>query len=212
MPKRDCLIETIKEYAELVQGGRCLAIIWDPGLTLSQSLAVESISTSILMGRANSRGEDPTDHPKKYGENGPKWSLFGTLAVKEMNVALGVVGYKFMIVFRKNGPRSFERRHSASLELLRRSKIDVEAKAFTRDFANNVWHFAGDDVVSQIVHRLSYLLTWDDEVTVSTDMSLRLIENRSRPIMETQQIPVAKKEPYYLGLTLFSDIEINRLT
>jgi hypothetical protein len=42
-------------------------------------------------------------------------------------------------------------------------------------------------------------------------MESRLHEQRYVPEMEAQQIPVAERESYYTGLTLFTEIEINRL-
>jgi hypothetical protein len=203
------LVRMIEENSELVPGGRCFAIIWDLGATISKGLPLESIATDTLMGAARSRTA-PNSSLTAHADD--DWSLFGTLAVRSMQDSCTVGAYKSVIIFRKAGPRTFERRHSASPELLQTSRIDVEAKAFTRDFANNVWHFSGRDVETMIAQRLSYLMTWHDEVTIIADQESRLHEQRRAPEMEAQQIPVADRESYYTGLTLFTDIEINRLT
>lgn len=203
------LARMIKENSELVPGGRCFAIIWDLGPTISKCLPLESIATDTLMGAARSRNLPSSALSAQADDD---WSLFGTLAVRSMQDSFTVGAYKSVIIFRKAGPRTFERRHSASPELLQTSRIDVEAKAFTRDFANNVWHFSGRDVESMIAQRLSYLMTWHDEVTIIADDESRLHEQRRAPEMEVQQIPIADRESYYTGLTLFTDIEISRLT
>ena len=206
------LIRIIQENAELVPGGRCFAIIWDPGTTITRGLRLESIATDALMGAASSRTlPNQMSNSDAAIQPGHKWNLFGTLAVRDLLDSSTVGAYKFVIIFRKEGPRAFERRHSASPELLQASKIDVGAKAFTRDFANNVWHFSGNDVAALIAQRLSYLMTWDDEITIVADIESKLHEQRYVPEMEAQQIPVAERESYYTGLTLFTEIEINRL-
>ncbi len=208
-PSSTELARMIKENSELVPGGRCFAIIWDLGATISKGLPLESIATDTLMGAARSRTVPKSALTAQADDD---WSLFGTLAVRSMQDSFTVGAYKSVIIFRKAGPRTFERRHSASPELLQTSRIDVEAKAFTRDFANNVWHFSGRDVETMIAQRLSYLMTWHDEVTIIADHESRLHEQRRAPEMEAQQIPVADRESYYTGLTLFTDIEISRLT
>ena len=212
-PSATELAQMIKENSNLVPGGRCFAIIWDLGATLTKGLPLESIATDTLMGAARSRNL-PNQIPNSNltAQADDDWSLFGTLAVRAMQDSSTVAAYKSVIIFRKAGPRTFERRHSASPKLLQASRIDVEAKAFTRDFANNVWHFSGRDVETMIAQRLSYLMTWHDEVTIIADQESKLHEQRRAPEMEAQQIPVADRESYYTGLTLFTDIEINRLT
>jgi hypothetical protein len=207
------LIDMIKKYSKIVPEGRCMAILWDPGNSLSKSVPVESLATNALMGPAGSRTlPNEASNSDALAQTSVKWNLFGTLAVREMHDSTTVLGYRFAVVFRREGPRTFERRHSAPAELLQASLIDVEAKAFTRDFANNVWHFAGGDVETQISQRLSYLLTWNDEATVIAEQDAQNHISRFCPPMDLQQIPIAVRESYYTGLTLFSDIEISRLT
>jgi len=211
-PPKNELIRMIQENAELVPDGRCFAIIWDPGTTITRGLRLESVATVSLMGDASSR--TPSNQMSNLDgatQSSPKWDLFGTLAVRNMLDSLTVGAYRFVIIFRKEGPRAFDRRHSVPPELLGASKIDVGAKAFTRDFANNVWHFSGKDVDALIAQRLSYLMTWDDEVTIVADMKSRMHEERYVPEMEAQQIPIAERQTYYTGLTLFTETEINRL-
>jgi len=207
------LIDMVKKYSEIVPEGRCMAIVWDPGNNLSECAPVESLVTNALMGTAGSRAlPNAVPNPDALAQTSGNWNLFGTVAAREMQDSSTVLGYRFLVIFRREGLRTFERRHSASPELLQESLIDVGAKAFTRDFANNVWHFSGGDVVNQISQRLSYLLTWNDETTVIADQESLSHVSRKIPQMDLQQIPVAERESYYTGLTLFSDIEISRLT
>ena len=207
------LTATIAASAALVPDGRCLAIIWDPGNTLDCGVPIESLATNTIMGPAISRTtSNKSSERRQSSDTRNEWNLFGTLAVRDMQDSANVRGYRSVVIFRREGPRIFERRHSVSDEIIESSMIDVGAKAFTRDFANNVWHFSGGDVETAIARRLSYLLTWSDEFTLINDVNNQVWEPRSVPNMETQQIPVAQRESYYTGLTLFSEIEINRLT
>jgi hypothetical protein len=84
-PPANELIRMIQENAELVPGGRCFAIIWDPGTTITKGLRLESIATDTLMGAAISRTlPNQMSNSDVAIQPDHKWNLFGTLAVRDM--------------------------------------------------------------------------------------------------------------------------------
>jgi hypothetical protein len=92
----------------------------------------------------------------------------------------------------------------ASESLKRSAEISVGHKAFTRDVANNTWHLTDDRCDDAIVERLSYLLTWPDEVTLS--ISDEVVSHRRRvPDLDLDLIPVPTKKAYYNSPTLLQE-------
>jgi len=136
----------------------------------------------------------------------PEWLLFGTIAVRLIEPGADQpFGFRSVIIFRSAGPKAYERRKAVSAELQQQSQINVAHKAFTRDVANNTWHFIPDKCDDAIVRRLAYLLTWADENT--SHISGGTITTIPRPDlnMDTDLVPVPVKRAYYREATLLGD-------
>lgn len=200
--ERDLILYDITRAAHLSSGGRCLAVVWDPGATLPAPAAVESIATTHLMGRPTDRVR-PLD---EQAEEGPAWLLFGTIAVRIMAPGLDQPsGFRSVIIFRSAGPKAYERRQAVSAELQRQSQINVTHKAFTRDVANNTWHFVSENIDDALVRRLAYLLTWADEETVIVSGGNSTMIARPDLNMDTDLVPVPVKRAYYREATLLGE-------
>lgn len=200
--EHDSIRDDISRAAHLSVGGRCLAIVWNPGATLPAPAAVESIATTHLMGRPLDRVQPLSEEDKKT----PEWLLFGTIAVRLIEPGADQpFGFRSVIIFRSAGPKAYERRKAVSAELLQQSQINVAHKAFTRDVANNTWHFIPEKCDDAIVRRLAYLLTWADENTSIVSGGTITMIPRPDLNMDTDLVPVPVKRAYYREATLLGD-------
>jgi hypothetical protein len=191
----------IRFAASLPARGRCLAVVWDPGTSLPAPAAVESIATNLLMGNPRDRVE-----PLAEGSDELSWLLFGTIAVRLLEPhSEQASGYRSVIIFRSVGPKAYLRRKAAEASLLEQSKIAVAHKAFTRDVANNTWHFVPKDCDDLIVDRLAYLMTWADEQTAVVEDGNVVVRPRSNLDLDASLIPVPTKRAYYREPTLLGE-------
>ena len=188
----------IREAANTVAPGRCLAILWNPGISLPSSRAIESVAVTTLLGAPNTRDRD-----RDAAED--LWGLFGTVAIRLMEPGnIRPLGFRSLLILRRAGPKTFERRHTIDESLKQQAVIDVAHKVFTRDVANNTWHFGPNRSEDAIIARLSYLMTWPDEVTAVTGGSSNPVQ-RAQPDFDEDLVPVPAKRAYYLEPTLLGD-------
>ena len=137
--------------------GRFLCVLWPVPLAWTDETPVEAIVVETLLGTPEARREDAEE----------ALTLHANLAVRSYGDDPLVPFRCFQVlVLRRAGPRLLERRKAAGGAPEAAAKLDTTRPAFTRDWANNVWHVRDDGAEARIIARLSRLLRWPDEVVL----------------------------------------------
>jgi len=167
--------------------GRHLAAIFELPRSWETGRDVEAEICAQILPRADAR------------DDGAEWEYFGTVVVRVCGPSGGdrnVEREMASAVFRKRGPKPYERRWSMSTRQAGAARLDVLHPVFTRDVANNVWHLWGDNPTDEVVRRMAHLMTWPDEDTlVTTYRSSKRLARRS-PRLDSALIGVPTKRTY----------------
>lgn len=100
------------------------------------------------------------------------------------------------VLYRKPGEKPYKRVKTIKKEILEISKLDSLHKVFTRDVANNVWHFWIDDKSSSEYDRFAGLLMWpDEEGQIITETEAKSLKNQKLKL-DTNVVGVPTKIPY----------------
>jgi hypothetical protein len=181
------LLEQTKRGAEETPEGRMFAVIYTlPRNWKSNSNIEQTVSALVL--------KEPHDR-REHDE----WEFFGNLAVRSCTVSADtrlVESEYAVLMFRRRGDKAYTRRKSASAELLEEAHLPTLHPVFTRDIANNVWHFESADPIKAIIARLSILLTWPDEHTIIFQNNEKLQQSRPNPEFDKDLIGVPTKVDY----------------
>lgn len=103
------------------------------------------------------------------------------------------------VLFRDaSGPPAFRARLERNESELDTARLPTKHPAFTRDFANNVWHIPDADHAGRTVRRLAQLLTWPNETftLAEWDGSESFSEVNRGFDNDLELIPRARKSPY----------------
>ena len=144
--------------------GRFLAVIVPLNLCWEESAPIESQVVARVLGVPSSRSDNS------------EWEFFGNLAIRACSLGgpwRSVLHESSVILLRRSGEKIYERRRTATLEIIDRATLPTLHPVFTRDVANNVWHLPVKGFNTNIRRRLGALLAWSDEAIV-------LITERSR--------------------------------
>jgi hypothetical protein len=153
------LEQRIRKLSKATQPGRIFGLIWEYGDSWNQGLAIEAEACRFAIGEETARTEDRTDEVE----------FWGNLVVRIYNeVDLSLVKTLGVILFRRSGPAIRLRKNESDL-LTDANRIDTKAYAFTRDYANNVWHLLEPNSELKVAERLSELLMWSDEALLLID-------------------------------------------
>lgn len=133
--------------------GRFVAALWQVSLAWTDEPAIEAAALAALMPPPGARA----------GSGSAPVAFHANLAVRTYaaDPLVPVRCFQALLV-RKAGPKIIARRgESAALDAA--ARLDTKASAFTRDWANNVWHVRDEAAEARIVSRLARLLCWPDE-------------------------------------------------
>lgn len=174
--------------------GRYGAVAWRIPHVWRATNEVEGALVTGLLGDAQRRTEDRSTE---------EWLLHSNLFVRAYDRAGTAPRSTWQVtLLRRRGMAPYRRPDSdmarpVSPSILTASAIDVRNPAFTRDVANNVWHFEGDRIERKIAARLYRLTCWSDEEVLALQSgkapsTLRL----ARLGLAMDYIPTAVKQPY----------------
>jgi len=94
------------------------------------------------------------------------WEYFGDVFIRACNVKSNIreVDSEYcLVLFRRTGPKSYQRRHELESQMVIDSEIQTLHPVFTRDVANNVWHLKVNGIYDRIITRFTSLVSWPDE-------------------------------------------------
>lgn len=170
---------------DLVSEGRYLISVFDVPITWTSRIAVEGLIVANTLGTVENRSNE--------------WEFYGNGAIrcyKSKSLKLTKT-YQWNII-RRIGEKPYVRRKILSASAIRKNSLPVADKVFTRDVANNVWHLKNEDFQERLIARFSTLLSWQDEefIVVSGTRS-RVIEERTRLILNEDLVGVPTKIPYF---------------
>lgn len=177
---------SISERArELVSPGRTLAFLWEETVVVSEPRPYEAWTTKSVLGAADQRTENSD------------FRFFGNIFVRSYGKdLLSPIKVLNAILFRRVGEPPYRRKSDpeAPAEI---DRLDTRAVAFTRDWANNVWHLPDrPHVESQIIARVARLVAWSDERVLKITNSGTRDTTALRERHFQELIPVAMKIPY----------------
>lgn len=157
----------VRAGMQLVPRGRMLAVTYALPSSWGKTIPYESIALQSVMGEPAIRSE------------ADEWKFFSTIAVRFCSTTSPhervVVQEQAILLLCRDGDKAYRRRHEVESRTVKCSTLPVDHVAFTRDVANNVWHFRGPYSALKIRRRLSALLAWSDEcvVTISSNGTRR---------------------------------------
>jgi hypothetical protein len=150
----DVVRATAQEALRASAPGRFLCVLWPVPLAWQDEAPVEATVAAVLLGPPGTRREDATEAV----------TLHANLVVRSYGLDPLVPARCFQVlVLRRAGPRLLDRRKAPGGAPEVAAKLDTGRPAFTRDWANNVWHLRDDAAEERIMARLARLLRWPDE-------------------------------------------------
>lgn len=139
----------IDKVNQEIMEGRYLLIYYKIPKKWESTICWEGIINSKLRG-------------KNYESN--KWEFFGSGSVRFYSQdTKGLVDTSGWLLYRKPGLKPFHRVKTEKKSFLERARLNTLHKVFTRDVANNVWHFWKHQDDTKVFQRFIALLTWPDE-------------------------------------------------
>ena len=125
------------------------------------------------------------------------WGFFGSGAIRYYEKGSSrLLETSNWVLYRKPGDKPYKRAKAIKKEILEISKLDSLHKVFTRDVANNVWHFWIDDKSSSEFDRFAGLLMWpDEEGQIITETETLNLKNRKLEL-DTNVVGVQTKIQY----------------
>lgn len=167
--------------------GRFMSVVIPLADSWRVSPATEAHVTRYVLGAPSSR--TPND----------KWMFSGNVATRiclRDGSTRRIASERLVLLFRKAGPKPYERRSDVSVATYESSSIPVGHPAFTRDVANNVWHLPVRGHKTELRRRISMLLSWSDELTLVVASGICRHLRYKQPEMDSTLIGVPRKVPY----------------
>ncbi len=181
------IIDLAAQACECVSPGRTIAAVWQVPHAWIQQNPIEGWLTTAVSGDPASRRES-----KEVGTN-----FFGNLAVRAYRRdALKPTSTYQVALYRRAGAAPYVRAKDADAPI-ETARLDTKAYAFTRDYANNVWHLPQRQVERAILSRLARLVCWPDERVAVLDRK-GLHRLRKWPVSPTGDL-VGVPEKYDYG-------------
>lgn len=149
---QNTLTQQIRSGLTELMPGRALALVWD----ISSACPIEAWATQCVMGVPHERKEIRQEEPNFFGNV--------TVRLYRTENDLNPTRTLHIIIFLSAGPPARERAKQPNTPISE-SRLPTQKFAFTRDYANNVWHLRDDNAEQRIAERLACLLTWADETT-----------------------------------------------
>ncbi len=177
----------VHKAMDATPAGRILSVVFPLPQNWTTSKPIEATITLAVMGSPSRRATDP------------QWMFFGNLGVRiyrcrgrsqKVNREIAI------LMFRRSGPKAYERRLDVSEVTVAASRIEVSHPVFTRDVANNVWHLPLRGHKGHIRRRLSMLLTWSDEKLLLIGPKSQVSISHQIEDMDTALVGVPRKLPY----------------
>lgn len=172
----------ILDSFDQIEEGRYILVTYDVPFTWAKSICWEGILNEVFR---------TSSYVDKF------WSFFGsgTIRYYQMESSALLVTSNWLL-YRKPGDKPYKRAKIIKKELLEFSKLDSLHKVFTRDVANNVWHFWINDKSSSAFDRFAGLLMWpDEEGQIITETETLNLKNRKLKL-DKNVVGVPTKIPY----------------
>lgn len=145
----DFFTSKISEIENELMDGRYLLIHYKIPKKWQPEICWEGIMNSILRG----------DNYESLN-----WEFFGSGSIRFYSKdTKGLVDTSSWLLYRKPGFKPFHRVKQEKKSFLSKAKLDTLHKVFTRDVANNVWHFWKEQDDMKVFKRFVSLLCWPDE-------------------------------------------------
>lgn len=139
-----------------VPPGRCIVFTYRTHPEWTTRIPYDAVLVDLLMGAPGRR----VSAGFEFFANGVTRTYAGVTG------KLRYVDSLNWVIFRRLGPKPYERRHTVSKDTLNTWELPSLHKVFTRDVANNVWHLRHRFSSQRTIRRLSALLAWPDEVVL----------------------------------------------
>lgn len=153
----DALAAAARTALAATPPGRFLCVLWPVPLAWVEEPPIEAIIAATLLGRPETRREDADEAV----------TLHANLVVRSYRDDALIPCRCFQVlVLRRAGPKLIDRRKAPGGAPETAARIDTTRPAFTRDWANTVWHVRDDGAEDRIVARLARLLRWPDEAVI----------------------------------------------
>ena len=128
------------------------------------------------------------------------WDFYGSGAIRFYSEETkGLVDTSAWLLYRKPGLKPFHRVKSEKKSFLKKAKLDTLHKVFTRDVANNVWHFWQESDEMKVFKRFIALLSWPDEKSLYVSESKNQEIDCSELDLDSEVIGVPTKVGYLWG-------------
>ena len=181
----DFFISKIDEVSQKVMDGRYLLIHYKIPKKWQPTICWEGIVNSKLRGL-------------NYENN--LWDFYGSGAIRFYSEETkGLVDTSAWLLYRKPGLKPFHRVKSEKKSFLKKAKLDTLHKVFTRDVANNVWHFWQESDDMKVFKRFIALLSWPDEKSLYISESKNQELDCSELDLDSEVIGVPTKVGYLWG-------------
>ena len=164
--------------------GRFLCVLWSVPLAWTDETPIEANVAETLLGAPATRREDSEE----------KVTLHANLAVRSYGDDPLVPLRCFQVlVLRCAGPKLIERRKAPGGAPEAAAKLDTTRPAFTRDWANNVWHVRDDGAERRIIARLARLLRWPDERLLVLAADGQAVRSEAGEVTEADLVGVPER-------------------
>lgn len=172
----------ISDSFDQIEEGRYILVTYDVPFTWAKSICWEGILNEVF-------------RTSSYVDK--LWSFFGSGTIRyyqrESSTLLETSNW---LLYRKPGDKPYKRAKTIKKEILEFSRLDSLHKVFTRDVANNVWHFWIEDKSSSEFDRFAGLLMWpDEEGQIITETGTLNLKNQKLKL-DKNVVGVPTKIPY----------------
>ncbi len=175
----------ISDSFDQIEEGRYILVTYDVPFTWAKSICWEGILNEVF-------------RTSSYVDK--LWSFFGSGTIRYyQRESYTLLETSNWLLYRKPGDKPYKRAKTIKKEILEFSRLDSLHKVFTRDVANNVWHFWIDDKSSSEFDRFAGLLMWPDEEgqIISETGTLNLKNQKLN--LDKNVVGVPTKIPYKWG-------------
>lgn len=185
MEKKQIVIDQICKAKKLVTEGRYLIVVFEAPRDWGTHLPIEGLVISETLQGIHNRTSE--------------WEFFGNGVIRLYSPKTLRYSKAFQwTVVRRAGEKPYRRKSEFNASQLKKNRLPVFDKVFTRDVANNVWHLKGDNFREKLIIRFKNLLTWQDEDFTVLEGGRRVSYDQGKPLyLQEDLVGVPQKIEYY---------------